>query len=475
MLPPLTGNSTDDRAAWENRFIQSFAFLDQVATAHQNSLAIIQKDQGTLNQTLQEVSKNLDPAHITLEYQRMNLPILLAHSFTNVETDFEKFWSQQTNPAEYPIIRLIKTRKLLLSALQFVPSLVEFYKLLQTTFGGTFLVQDAKTKTISECIELTNEPVKGRLYDLFTRFKQLWNYMTLEVNRFECQEIAVPEVTLESSLILITPHKKHSPLAVTILKGICDAQNQILNQISTYLTETNSNYYLPTLENSARRGLSNCTLGAIIGSDTLEEEFHILLSTMTSKPMIDISLPIYKQTNVSWNLMMIEAELLQKYFIDRPYLEDDSLLDFHFIEDDPVLNLNDIQESIPQVDIPNGMLICIVKSLIVLEFLVYQQELQNSKILELSLMQLNVILNLLLHLKGNYDPNRTIEWFTSEILHDQPKCKLMSLCSLKHLLALEKLLGQFNQKTAFDKVLSNYRVALTEVIIYCDHFHLQFL
>ena len=232
-----------------------------------------------------------------------------------------------------------------------LPSVVELHALLQRVYGWSLTLEDCGHTTIQQLIDSAPAELQQSFEMLFNKYIQLWNFIRADIQRFECEQVRVPEITFDSPIAMILVSKEHSPLAESILKQLVAIHNRILQSVSDH-----SARILP-LNESPKLPLPAVTHQHSIGSTALHATLQYLVCQLASRSVKQELANANYFGTFSWNLRALEEVLIDKFFLTKMYFDDDvSELEFRF----RTTIRDDVENYIKQLDLPKGLRNCFV-------------------------------------------------------------------------------------------------------------------
>ena len=119
-----------------------------------------------------------------------------------------------------------------------IPNVIRFISTITKTFSGQLTLQEAQTRSVRHCLSSLPKSDCQKLMKMLESVCRVWNHVRGRVNRFECEAVDIPELTLDVCT-LRSLHKTSARIRVQRIFGTMFSCNNFfgLQKIFCWLTK----------------------------------------------------------------------------------------------------------------------------------------------------------------------------------------------------------------------------------------------
>jgi hypothetical protein len=422
-IPEAALATVNDKNTWETHFKTIFnSVLASIVPRIQEMNAIINEYQRTSAQVIQELRQNISRSQFTVNYRQEMLPHLFYWRPGFDLKAFESFFSNQID--QFKLLKLTMAKKDTINLCSKLFSLISLAKMLHQLLSGVKSEDEILSTTIGQFMNVPDFATQ------FTRAKECWDAVRQHINRFECEQFQLPEISEESSVRVLLYVPDSSNLIKLVIEHLCNLHNDVIND---YWRVRGKEAQAPinVLDAQSFDMLATNDVNAIIQWIVKENEEQF------------IGYP----ANQSWSLQSIEQILEKTIFGFKPSL----FVDFkrlEFIpkpaEEDKFRPINSTDIEIPQAPLTQD-LVTVTKTMSILEA-------------EKCLLDLRSIVSVCKSIK-NWGGHMTVSDVVKAVRGQSNE--LYARIPLSQLVSFQSALMNRLQKDPLDLVLHDYRTPLT--------------
>eukprot|EP00026_Physarum_polycephalum_P000039 Phypoly_transcript_00039.p1 GENE.Phypoly_transcript_00039~~Phypoly_transcript_00039.p1 ORF type:complete len:2184 (+),score=253.33 Phypoly_transcript_00039:2045-8596(+) len=444
----------DQRSGWE-RNMCSFIREQrekELPKLRAEVLRRIDADKGAQSSIMDEIRGG--EFEYTIKQKNENIPLLLScDPVANDLAHFKRFLANTPEYAEkFPVLSILLSMTEEINIVRKLPHVTQFVHKMAYILGGRMTVQEAQTTTIRQTI------AGLELEDLFFLVEEVWNFARVNVQRFECEAVEIPTISLESPIVMVLHHPEHAKIFAEVIKSVISLQNNALQRIFDALMQLPPEarpafvVLLPTRD-------ADPIDVSVAFSETVEEENVYLLGSEHMEDELDNLLRStyypFDKNAIAWPLDYIHSFCIKEYVIGRPYFSANTLPACSFVEgtNNKVISKQELSLVVEQRELHHDKEEHILANL------------ENEDVCAWALSQLQAAIAYVKRVGGHPDTN---------LLHLMQDLMLMKVqapavfqsCNLSNLFALQKMLLDRIKPDILAAVQNEYKAPLDDQLLF---------